>query len=269
MNDWLNMFYVNFRKDFLEAYSYKMQFYGSYLSIFFTLIILHIAFEYHNPPQNNDFNSAFLFFLSGIVFLEFNTTLSSASSSSIVKLKSLGIFEQIMMIPRNQISILLSSIPFALFNSFFRFCIYAAYIFLFYTSYEFTTVKLTLIALNILLLSCCLISLGLIFASFTILYQRQAGILKIFTGLSILAGGIFYPPSVLGELLSKFSLILPIAPFLENFRFNFGIIDISAYKQKVNLLNLFVLAIIYSLIAVVACRKSLQLSREKGSLRNY
>lgn len=209
------------KKDFYNEISYRFHFMIQIFGIFFATLSFYFlsklvdqnASSYLEPYGGN----YLAFVLIGLAFSHYMLVSLSGFSEAIRETQMMGIME-ILLISQARLStiILSSSIYKFLFTS-FRIVVYllmGALIFHVDLSNANYPGALFILLLTIVSLSC----IGIISASFIMVFKKGDPIAWGITALSWLIGGVYYPISVLPPWLQKLSWLLPVTPALEGMR---------------------------------------------------
>jgi ABC-2 type transport system permease protein len=111
-------------------------------------------------------------------------------------------------------------------------------------------------------------SLGIISASFIMIFKRGDPIAWIFTSASWLLGGVYYPISVLPEWLQRFSYLLPITYSLEAMRLAL-LKGYSLAQLASNIYALIIFSVVMLPISVLVFRYAVRRAKVDGSLAQY
>lgn len=111
-------------------------------------------------------------------------------------------------------------------------------------------------------------SLGIISASFIMIFKRGDPIAWIFTSASWLLGGVYYPITVLPEWLRRFSYLLPITYSLEGMRLAL-MKGHSLAALAPNIYALIVFSVVMLPISVLIFRYAVKRAKMDGSLAQY
>lgn len=270
MYSFFSLFFTGLRKDMLNAMSYRLQFFGSFVLIFFNLTVYFFFLEYIKS-QNSSSNDIeyFKYLFVGLMMIDFSMLLSRSLSGPITTYKNQGIFEELMSLPISEIQIVLNSAPFAIINGFLRIaCFLIFYIFM------YGTIDIDLFGFLILLITIfffILSSLGisLIFSAITLIFHRGEGLPFAYTAISTLLGGVFYPVNTISDNLEGITNLLPIKHILEIIR---GTLDLSVYSRDqltFNLTCLIILSLLLCFLGKLTFDKSLAIAKKKASLYVY
>ena len=270
MSKFLSLFLLGLRKDLLNAMSYKVQFFGSFVIIFFNLTIYYYFLEFIKVSNITNLDiEYFKFIFVGLLIIDFSTIIVRSLSGPITTYKNQGIFEELMSLPVPEIQIILNSLPYALFNGFLRVSCFILFYFLLYEPSLLPLQDILLLCISILLFIICSCGISLIFTGVTLIFHRGEGLPFFYSAVSTLLGGVFYPVSIISEKLEVFTNILPIKHIIEVIR---GITNISTSTEPslyFNLGFLFILSLLFGFTGWLVWRKSLEITKRQASLYLY
>lgn len=208
------------RRDLLNAASYKLSFGYSFLGIAFSTATFYFLSGLFgsNPVRGLEEYGGryFPFVLVGIALTDYLATAIHSFSAQIREGQLTGTLEPLLLTRASLFTILLGS-------SLYPFC---------FTTFRVLGYFLLGVALGVsfsganflgafLIFGLTIISfgaLGIGSASFVMVFKRGDPVGWVFTSLSSLLGGVFYPVSVLPAWLSEISFILPITHALRGLR---------------------------------------------------
>jgi len=180
-------------KDFINETSYKFSFIMQFSGIFFTALVFFFLSKLLGntvspllKPYGGDY---FSFVLIGIAFSNYLQVSLRSFSSCIRNAQILGTLEALLVTQ--------TSIPTIIFSS-------SLYSFL------FASLRVIVFLLIGVLVLGLFSSLGIISASFIMVLKRGDPLSWVFTSMSMLLGGVYYPITVLPDWVQKFSYLLPI-----------------------------------------------------------
>lgn len=258
------------RKDLLNAMSYKIQFFGSYLIIFFNLTIYFFFLEFIRLQDSSVNNiDYFKYLFVGLMMIDFSMVMARSLSGPITTYKNQGIFEELMSLPMPDIHIILNSAPFAIFNGLMRLGCFSIFFIIIYGYEQLNFSAAFLSALSIILFIVCSIGISLVFSSVTLIFHRGEGLPFAYTAISTLLGGVFYPVEVISKKLTPLSDILPIKHLLEILRGLNGISEYTDERFLYNIIFLFSLAIMFVFIGKIMFKRALHIAKKKGNLYIY
>ncbi len=264
MSNFLKKFNAFLEKDIRIALSYKFNFLiqGIYLTIFF--VIVFFAF------QSYDIESASVSYLNvflSIISVDFMSSSLNVFSREVRNAKTLGTFESILLTNTSFFTIIFSSYALTFFKLFFRsifFLLICKYFF--NPSIGFTDIFFTLSSL--FFNSIPFIGLGLISASFIIIFKMGNVTNFLISILSIFFSGIFFPVSSLPTFMSSLGEITPLNICLET-----SLIILSDRVSFTNLLPYFKTTSIEILLllplGIFLIYFALKVAKKEGSLNFY
>lgn len=207
------------RRDFLEAISYRFAFILQLGGIFFSILTFFFLSRLLGKnipllqPYGGDY---FSFALIGIAFSTYLGVSLNSFSSSIRREQMMGTIESILVTQ--------TPIPFLIiFSSLYSFLFASLHVILYILIGVFffgVTLEINFISaiffLSLSILSFC--SVGIISASFIMVFKKGDPFTWVFSTLSGLLGGVIYPVKVLPQTLQKVAYFLPITHVLEGMR---------------------------------------------------
>lgn len=218
---WLRKPLAFLRKDFLSATSYKLAFLGQLfnivfisLSYFFLAKLLSLSDSPLLAPYGGDY---FSFVLIGVACGSYLEIALRGFSTSIRDAQMLGTLEALLVTQ--------TSIPTLIFSSsLYSFVVTSVRVLMFLalgafalglqTEHANVLGGLAVLALTVASFS----SLGILSASFIMIFKRGDPFSWFFTNSSWLLGGVYYPISILPDWLQTASQFLPITYSLEALR---------------------------------------------------
>jgi ABC-2 type transport system permease protein len=159
----------------------------------------------------------FAFVVIGVALHEYLTTALDAFSRSIRDSQVVGTLEALLATQTSLPTIILSSAAYPFLWRSFNVALYLS------LGVGLFDLRLAsgnwAAAVLILILSVVVFSgLGILSASFTMVFKRASPVTMLFGGLSWLLGGVFYPVTVMPEWLQRVSTLLPITYAIEGMR---------------------------------------------------
>ena len=233
------------KKDWLQEVSYRISFVLSVFGALFGIVTFYFLGEMIGPntvevlePYGGDY---FAFALIGIAFHSYLQTALNTFSRKIRESQMVGTLEMLLVTPTSVSEIILYSSTFSFVWTSLRVVIFLALGTLFGLDIYVSMLPSALLIL--LLTVIAFASLGLISASFILVFKRGDPIIWIFGGTSALLGGLYYPVSVLPDWLQIGSKMLPITYALEAMRKTL-LVGVPLSELKVELLSLSAFALI-------------------------
>lgn len=255
-------------RDFLIAISYRFGFFLALGGILFStagFFFLSRLFEF-TPSSLKIYGGYFPFVLIGIAFSDYLMTALHTFSSTIRQGQITGTLEALLLTRTRVSTIVLFSSGFS-----FLFTTLRVFFYLLFGALVFgINLKgnilgaLIILALTILVFA----SLGIISASFVMVFKRGDPLSWIFTSASALLGGVFYPISVLPGWLRNFSFILPITYSLKGIRMCL-LANASLKDVLPQILVLLGFAVILLPLSLVLFKSAIDRAKKDGTLTQY
>ena len=126
MNNPLRVFFIFLRKDFLIAFSYKLNFFTSIIITFFFLFILKNVsrlsgnFEALGPYAND----SFAFFFLGFALINLMMTISARGVAELRNNQLSGTLEELFISGQSPLSIFLSMFSYPIINAYIRMVVF-------------------------------------------------------------------------------------------------------------------------------------------------
>lgn len=208
------------KRDFLIETSYRFAFFLNIFSIFFmTLTFFFIArlFGEEASKYLTQYGGEYFpFVLIGLAFSTYLSTGLSGLSSSLRREQMMGTLEAVLLTPTR-----ISTIIFSL--SLFNFLMASVNIVIYLILGIFLGISINLVhffpvVVILILTIISFSSLGIMSAGFIIIFKRGDPINWLFSTVSFLLGGVYYPISILPPALQKLARLLPITHSLEGIR---------------------------------------------------
>ncbi len=258
-------------RDFKVASSYRLSFFMQFFGVFFTSTLFFMISQMigtENLPTLAEYGgNYFTFLIIGIAFTDYFTVATSTFSSDIRSAQVVGTLESLLVTPTSISTILLSSFVYKLLYTSLRIFMYFLIgIVVFGAQFNFHNIPALFITFVLVLIP--FIGIGLISASFIIVFKQGSPISFLVSMSSGLLGGVLYHTAVLPEWVQPISQLLPITHGLEAMRqilINNGrFSDISLQLSYLALFSIVLLtAGIFSII------KAVDVARKEGSLLHY
>jgi ABC-2 type transport system permease protein len=260
-----------FRKDFISSASYRMAFVGQILgvlvvstSFFFLSELFAPLRSTHLAPYGGDY---FSFVLIGVAFSSYLQVSLQGFSTSVREAQTLGTLEALLVTQTEIPTIILSSSIFSFAMTSLRVLFFLlAGVLVFGTRLDHG--GLAAAAVVLMLTVVAFSSLGILSASFVMVFKRGDPVCWFFMNLSWLLGGVYYPITILPEWLQKLSYALPITYALEGMR-----LALLRGKGIVELLPTILPLAIFCLVMVPASllvfQRAVTISKRDGSLTQY
>lgn len=258
-------------KDFINAANYKFAFIAQWFGIFFASLsffflskLFGSAVLPYLKPYGGDY---FSFVLIGIAFASYLQVSLQSFSRCIREAQVLGTLEALLVTQTEITTIIFSS-------SLYSFLITSVRVFVYLLSGAlFFGLKIGdanfIGALVVLILTIVSFSsLGIISASFIMVLKKGEPVTWLFSNLSWLLGGVFYPIAVLPDWLQKVSYLLPITYSLEGMRL--ALLKGYTLTELIpSIMPLLIFAIIMLPISLWMFKLAVKRAKMDGSLVQY
>lgn len=258
-------------RDFLEALSYKTSFFLQFFSLFISLFIFHFLSKLFGqaviPSLEPYGGNYFSFVLIGVAFSSYLETSLHSFSQKIREAQMTGTIEAILVTQTEIPTIIISSSLYSFLWTSFQVVIYLiAGIFLFKVDMKGANVMAAGIIL--LLTITTFSSLGILSASFIMVFKKGDPIAQFFSGLSWFLGGVYYPISVLPLWLRRCSYFIPLTYSLEGMRFAL-LKGYSLQALKPYILGLGLYTLLVGPLSIFLFRLAVNRAKRDGSLAHY
>ena len=233
-------------RDFINETSYKFAFFLQLVGIlvsmityfFLSKLLGDIGVSYLKPYGGNYFS----FILIGVAFFSYLRISIDGISKSIREGQMLGTLEALLVTQTGIPTIIISSSLYSFIFASFKVAVYLLLgVFVFGVNMGNANFAGALLILFLTIISFS--SFGILSASFVMVLKRGDPISSIFTSVSGILGGLYYPVSVLPNWLQKLSHLLPVTYSLEGMRLAL----LQGYSTRALLPNIVAL-ILFSII---------------------
>ncbi|MFH1278796.1 MAG: ABC transporter permease [Candidatus Eisenbacteria bacterium] len=258
-------------KDLQVATSYRLAFLLQVFGIGFTLTLFYFLSRLIDTTMNPHLESYggdyFSFVLIGVAVSNYLSTGLNSFSNRIRDEQVLGTLEAVLATPTRFSTYLLSSSLWSFLWASFQIVIYLLLGLLFF-GLELRNpnygAALLFLALTVVAFS----SLGVLAASFILVLKRGNPVNWLFTSLSRLLGGVYYPVAILPGWLQKAACVIPLTYSLEGMRMALlsgkGLGDLKRELGARALFTVFSL-----LLGWLAARFAIRRARRDGTLGQY
>ena len=201
------------KRDFKLAISYRLDFFFRIWGIFFQVILFYYISKIFGPststhllPYNADY---FTFVIIGIAFSRYILYGIVSFSKAVSEQQMLGTLEAMLITGTSLFTIILASSVWGFIYTTFEVLVYFLFgIIIFGMEINLNSMFAILIILLLTIITSC--SIGIISASFIMVFKRGDPISWLSISFSMLFGGVFFPIAVMPEWLQKVSYLLPI-----------------------------------------------------------
>ena len=264
----LQLCFIFLKRDFLINTSYRFSFMMDLGGIFFsTVTFFFIAklFGASALPYLKDYNADyFSFVLIGIAFSEYLSTSLNSFMDSIREEQITGTLENILLSPINIPSFVIAG---SLWNFIFTSLRIACYLIIGWLLFGFDITRINYLSAFVVLILTILSfgSLGMLSASFIIIFKKGDPINFIFTNLSRFLAGVYFPITILPLWIRGISYFLPLTYALDAMRKavlnNAGLLSLGY-----DLLALIVFIVLFLPLGMLSFRSALRRTKKEGSL---
>lgn len=258
------------KRDFLNAASYKFNYIFTFLGILFSVATFYFLSRLFikNPVSGLESygGNYFPFVLVGIAFSDYLMTALYAFSSTIREEQMTGTMESLLLTKTGLPMLLLSSSVYPFIFTTVRVFCYLGLGVILGVSFNGANIVGGLIIILLTVLSFA--SLGIISASFVMVFKKGDPVSWVYSGVSGLLGGVLYPVTVLPGFLQKLSSFFPLTYALRGMRR--CLLDGAGFKEvalDIGALALF--AIILVPLSVLVFNRALKKAKADGTLAHY
>lgn len=258
-------------RDIIEDTSYKLSFFMQFVSIFistamfyfFSRLLGDAGTSYLKPYGGNYFS----FVLIGIAFYSYLSVSMKSLSDTIREGQMLGTLEALLITQTEIPTIIISSSLYSYIWASFKVAVYlllGVYAF----GVDLGNANLIGAAIVLILTIISFGTLGIISASFIMVLKRGDPVNWIFSSVSGLLGGLYYPVSVLPGWLQKLSYLLPVTYALEGMRLAV-LKGYSVTELLPDILALTLFSIIMLPLSILVFRYAVRKAKKDGTLTQY
>lgn len=262
-----------FKKDFLMEVSYRFSFVLQFGSIFFSVVMFYFVGQLigEAPSVQSSISEYggqyFSFVLIGIAFSNFLSVGLGSFSNGIRAEQMIGTLEAMLVTPTRLPTIILSSSQWSFAFTSIRVGIYLLLGGLFFgVSFAQASILPALLALVLTVVAFS--SLGIISASFIMIFKKGDPIAWVISTSSTLLGGVYYPITILPDWLQALSYLFPITYALRAIRLSllqgYGFTEIGS-----DLMALLIFSIVTLPISLLIFRYAVKRAKRDGSLAYY
>lgn len=263
--------WVFLKRDFLTASSYKFAFFwdaAGIIGVMLTFFFISELFQNTQVPLLEPYGSNYFSFV--IIGVAFSTYLGSAIGSfggQIGMEQGIGTMEALLMTPTKISTLFLAGSVWNILFTSIRVTFYLL-VGIFFFHMEVKGVNFLALATTLVLSLIPFISLGIISASFILVFKRGEPISFLFHGASKLLAGAFFPVAVLPLWFKKLSMFIPLTYSLKALR---GVLLTQSTWQDIGP-DLFIL-LLFSLclfpLSVASFKYGLKVAKRQASLVHY
>lgn len=267
----LDKLFAFFKRDFLEAASYKFSFVSSIFSVFLSSATFFFISRLIPGGENTSLapygGDYFSFVIIGIAFSGFLQIFQQGFPGYIQNAQITGTLE-VLLVSR-------TNIPTILFGS-------SIYNFLFYLATSIFQIGVAIFVFGLtlgkinwigffvvfILSAVCYLSIGILSASFLLVFKSGDPFSWVFGSLSGLFGGVFFPYAVLPPWIRWISYCLPITHTLNGLRYS--LLSSASFSQILpSILALLGFAVVLLPLSLYVFSHSLLKAKKDGTLTHY
>ncbi|MBM2832877.1 MAG: type transporter [Candidatus Brocadiaceae bacterium] len=258
-------------RDCINESSYKLslllEFIGVLVStityFFLSKILGEVGVSYLRPYGGNYFS----FILIGVAFFSYLKISIDGISKSIREGQMLGTLEALLVTQTGIPTIIISSSLYSFMFASLKVAMYLLLgVFAFGVNMENANYAGALIILFLTILSFS--SFGILSASFIMVFKKGDPVSAIFTSVSGVLGGVFYPVSVLPAWVQKLSHMLPVMDSLDGMRLSL-LQGYSLNELMPNILSLTLFSIIMLPLSLFIFAYAVKRAKIDGTLTQY
>ncbi len=262
------------KKDFLLEISYRFSFFLQFGGIFFSVVMFYFVSVLigESPTVQNSLSryggDYFSFVLIGIAFSNFLSVGLGSFSTNIRGEQMMGTMEAMLVTPTRLPTIIISSSQWSFAFTSLRVAVYLILGAIFF-GVDFSKADVLPALAALLLTVIAFSSLGIISASFIMIFKRGDPIAWVISTSSTLVGGVYYPISILPDWLQSFSYLFPITYALDAIRL--ALLQGEGYSSAVgrDLTALIIFSLVTLPISLLVSRYAVARAKKDGSLAYY
>jgi len=259
------------KRDFLSNFSYKMAFFIRWIGIFISIFTFYYLSKLigHQPSGHlaaygGDY---FPFILVGIAATSYIGTSLESFASSISREQWAGTLEMMLVTPTRVSIIILSSSLYSFIFATISVLVYLGFGCCFLgVDLSNANFPATLIILILTIFSFS--SIGIISASFIIVFKRGDPIIWAISGLSRLFGGVYFPVTLFPKYLQLISYSIPITYSLRALRYAV-LKGYSFQALAADISVLLIFSVILMPVSIVTFNWAIKRAKKRGSLAFY
>ena len=258
-------------RDLIITSSYKLSFFLRFFGIFFSILVFYFIDKLFGGSMIQQLESYggdyFSFALIGLAFTGFLWAGLGRFSKVIRQGQVIGTLEAMLVTPTRISTIILFSSLWSFLAASITSIIYlviGAVVFGVDVGQANFPAALVVLVLTILAFS----SLGILSASFIMVYKEGDPINWVFSTLSSLLGGVFFPVAVMPAWLQKLSYLMPITYSLDGMRLAI-LKGYSLYALRSDVIALSIFIIVLMPISIISFDIAVKKAKTDGTLTHY
>jgi len=268
----LKIIWAFIKRDIFHHASYRLSFVLQFFNIFPVVLMFFflsglVDQSLVSGPLTAYGGKYFPFVLIGIAFQNYLSLAMTNFSASIRDSQLSGTLETVLATPVSLPTFLIGSTAYSFICNSLRILVYVGFG-AFFCEFAFSLIQIPVILVIIILTIAAFSSLGIFSASFILLFKKGDPVNWLFSVLSWLLGGVYYPVSILPGWLQKVAAMIPMTHSLEAFRLCLlGGCEVSQIAH--HLWALLAWALIGLPVSFFCFRFALNRSRKLGTLGQY
>jgi ABC-2 type transport system permease protein len=263
--------FVFLHKDFINESSYKFAFVTQFLGMFLSILSLYFLSKLVGDsalPHLKHYGGDYLsFLLIGLALISYVQVSLRSFSTCIRSAQTLGTLEAMLVTQTSIPTIILSSSLYSFVISSLRIVAYLLLGILFF-GLDIHDVNYSGAILILILTIFCSSSIGILSASFIMVFKKGDPLNWIFSSLSWLLSGVYYPVTILPEWLQSFSYYIPITHSLEGMRLAL-LQGYSFEKLLPSIIPLIIFSAVMIPISLWVFKYAVKVAKVNGSLTQY
>lgn len=257
-------------KDFLIESSYGFNVIMQTIGILFSVVTFYFLskiIDLNHTPELAKYKEYFPYVIIGIALSNYLSVSTRSFSQRIRESQLTGTLESILICGIKPGEFLILSTLYDFLFSTIRIFVYLAIAFFFSSSKFFLNqlhYSLMVLTLSIIAFS----SMGVLSAGFVLMFKRGDPVAIIYSALSYLFSGVYFPISLLPEPLRLFSKILPMTHALEGLRKTL-LIEIDVTDILPQCISLTIFSLILWPISILIFSIAIKRAKGDGSLSHF
>lgn len=259
------------QRDLIIAASYRFQFFSQILVVVFAIFTLYFISKVFGaqplPALSKYGGNYFAFAIIGFSFSSYLSTALNSLSKSIREAQMTGTLEPLLITQTSVTTLIVSSSLYSFLLTSLQVVLFLG-IGAFAFGVDFSAANYGAAVVIFILTILSFSSLGIISAAFIMVFKRGNPVNWLFTSVSWLLGGVYYPVSVLPDWLQTISKFLPMTHALEGIRLALlqGA-SFSRLEESFFCLGLF--TVVFLPASLLVFRWAVQQAKVHGSLTHY
>lgn len=259
------------QRDLTSELSYHLAFFLQFFRVFFSIAVFYFIAQMLGEtdipqlrPYGGDY---FSFVLIGIAFSGYLGVGLSSFSGSLRRAQTTGTLEAMLSTPTKLSTVVISSSLWSYLLTTFQVLVYLGVGGLFLgVDLSGSNIGAALLILVLTIISFS--SLGILAASFIMVLKRGDPITWLFSAVSGLLGGMYYPIEILPEWLRVLSALLPVSYSLRGMRL--ALLEGASLKAlSLDLLVLLAFSVVLVPLSLAAFRYAVDRAKIDGNLTHY